>query len=79
VVENIALPLVYRGVPRAQRQARAIEMAEKLGLGHRLGHKPRELSGGRCSALPSPRIVSERDIAGREPNRQPRQQHSAES
>jgi macrolide transport system ATP-binding/permease protein len=63
VVENIALPLVYRGVARAERQARAIELAQKLGLGDRLGHKPGELSGGQLQRIAIARaLVSEPDI-----------------
>ena len=46
VVENIALPLAYQGVPRHQRRRRAAEMAKRVGLGHRLAHRPSELSGG---------------------------------
>ena len=45
-VENVALPLVYRGVRRAERRRRAIEALEAVGLGHRLGHRPGQLSGG---------------------------------
>ena len=47
VEENVALPLKYRGgVPRAERRARARAVLERLGLGHRTGHRPDELSGG---------------------------------
>ncbi len=43
----MSLPLVYRGsVTRADRRRKAVEVLEKLGLGHRLGHRPNELSGG---------------------------------
>ena len=45
-VENVALPLVYRGVRRAERRRRAIEALEAVGLGHRLAHRPGQLSGG---------------------------------
>jgi putative ABC transport system ATP-binding protein len=45
-VDNVALPLVYRGMRAAQRRARAAEVLERVGLGHRLGHKPSQLSGG---------------------------------
>ena len=45
-VENVATPLLYQGVPRRERQARASEALEQLGLGHRLRHEPTELSGG---------------------------------
>ncbi|NLW50707.1 MAG: ABC transporter ATP-binding protein [Candidatus Brocadiaceae bacterium] len=48
VVENIALPLAYQGVARAQRRRRAAEMAERVGLGDRLTHRPAELSGGQA-------------------------------
>ena len=47
VEENVALPLKYRGgVPRSERRARARELLERLGLSHRIGHRPDELSGG---------------------------------
>ncbi|HEY5032893.1 MAG TPA: ABC transporter ATP-binding protein, partial [Actinomycetes bacterium] len=45
-VDNVALPLVYAGIPRRQRRARAAESLESVGLGHRLGHRPAQLSGG---------------------------------
>lgn len=45
-VENVALPLFYRGVGRAERARRATAMLERLGLGDRLDHRPAELSGG---------------------------------
>jgi putative ABC transport system ATP-binding protein len=45
-VDNVGLPLVYRGVGARQRRARAAEMLERVGLGHRLGHRPNQLSGG---------------------------------
>jgi putative ABC transport system ATP-binding protein len=47
LVSNVALPLVYHGsMSKADRSARAAEQLERLGLGHRLRHKPNELSGG---------------------------------
>ena len=45
-VRNAALPLVYGGVGRRAREARARELLERLGLAHRLGHRPAQLSGG---------------------------------
>jgi putative ABC transport system ATP-binding protein len=45
-VDNVALPLVYRGVRRSRRRARAVAALETVGLGHRLGHRPAQLSGG---------------------------------
>lgn len=44
--DNVALPLVERGVGRRERQRRATELLEQVGLGDRLGHRPGELSGG---------------------------------
>ena len=46
VLENVMQPLVYRGMPRAERKALATEALEKVGLGNRLGHRPNQLSGG---------------------------------
>ena len=45
-LENVAAPLMYQGVPRKERLARAQQALERLGLGDRLGHVPSELSGG---------------------------------
>ncbi|MCI0689609.1 MAG: ABC transporter ATP-binding protein [Sporichthyaceae bacterium] len=45
-VDNVALPLVYRGLRRAERRRRAVAALEQVGLGHRLTHRPAELSGG---------------------------------
>lgn len=45
-LENVALPLVYSGMPRKDREARAHEVLTAVGLGDRTDHKPNELSGG---------------------------------
>ncbi|WP_302225645.1 ABC transporter ATP-binding protein [Veillonella magna] len=44
--ENVALPMIYAGVPKGERNARAAELLTSLGLGERLDHLPSELSGG---------------------------------
>lgn len=46
VVENIEIPLYYQGISEAEGRERAVALAERVGLGHRLDHKPFELSGG---------------------------------
>lgn len=45
-LENVALPMIYAGIPKKERLARATEVLEKVGLGDRVTHKPNELSGG---------------------------------
>jgi len=45
-LDNVATPLLYQGVGRRERHARAAAALEQLGLGARLGHEPTELSGG---------------------------------
>jgi putative ABC transport system ATP-binding protein len=49
--ENVALPLVYAGVPRKQRHERAMAVLEKVSLSDRSHHKPNELSGGQCQRV----------------------------
>ena len=44
--ENVAMPLLFRGVPRAQREAAARKLLSRVGLGHRLDHFPGQMSGG---------------------------------
>ncbi len=45
-LENVALPLVYAGIGKTERNKRASEVLEQVGLGDRMKHKPNELSGG---------------------------------
>jgi putative ABC transport system ATP-binding protein len=45
-LDNVALPLVYAGISREERESRAQQTLENVGLGNRVHHKPNELSGG---------------------------------
>ena len=46
LLENVEVPLVYAGVPRAERHRRATAALEQVGLGNKLKNKPSQLSGG---------------------------------
>jgi len=46
VVDNVALPLIFAGVPRAERTARARTLLDRLGMSSRAEHRTNELSGG---------------------------------
>lgn len=61
-LENVALPLEYRGVSRAERMEKAKESLDMVGLSSRLFHKPSELSGGQQQ-----RVAIARAIAGEPP------------
>ena len=50
-LENVALPLVYAGMPKKQRNERAMEVLEKVSLTDRSHHKPNELSGGQSQRV----------------------------
>ena len=50
-LENVALPLVYRGVKKTERIERAKAMLERVGLGDRMEFKPNQLSGGQCQRV----------------------------
>ena len=45
-LENVALPMIFLGVPKAERVKKATELLKTVGLGDRLDHRPTELSGG---------------------------------
>ncbi len=46
VCENIEVPMLYLGLPQAERTQKAMALAERVGMSHRLRHLPSELSGG---------------------------------
>lgn len=50
-LENVALPLVYAGIPKKQRTEMAMDVVKKVGLETRSHHKPNELSGGQCQRV----------------------------
>ncbi len=49
--ENVALPLIYSGIPKKQRMERAEAVLTKVKLTDRMHHKPNELSGGQCQRV----------------------------
>ena len=60
--ENVELPLIYRGVPKKEREELAVESLKIVGLEHRMDHKPSEMSGGQQQ-----RVAIARAIAARPP------------
>lgn len=56
-VENIELPLIYRGVEKAERERRAKEALNLMGLSDRAQHKPTELSGGQVQRVAIARAI----------------------
>jgi len=50
-VDNVALPLLYAGVPKSVRRRRAKAALEAVGLGERMHHMPNQLSGGQCQRV----------------------------
>ncbi len=60
VEQNIEVPMLYARVPAKERRQRAIELAKEVKLGHRLGHKPTQLSGGECQRVAVARALSNR-------------------
>jgi putative ABC transport system ATP-binding protein len=45
-IQNVELPMIYAGVEPGERKARAIQLLERVGLGHRLNNRPTQMSGG---------------------------------
>lgn len=62
-LQNVCLPAIYAGTGRGEREARAKEILESVGLGDRISHKPTELSGGQQQRVAIARaLMNEPDI-----------------
>ena len=61
-VENVELPLIYRGIGKQERRELAVQALEMVGLSKRLNHKPAEMSGGQQQ-----RVAIARAIAAKPP------------
>ncbi|MBO5025107.1 MAG: ABC transporter ATP-binding protein [Bacteroidaceae bacterium] len=57
VLDNVELPLLYRGVGASERTRRAKEVIERVGLSHRMKHTPVQLSGGQCQRVAIARAI----------------------
>ena len=59
-VENVELPLVYRGMKKEDRNKLAIDALNRVGLSHRLDHLPKQMSGGQQQRVAIARAVAAR-------------------
>lgn len=57
VIDNVELPLLYRGTGSAERKRLAQQMLERVGLSHRMRHFPTQLSGGQCQRVAIARAI----------------------
>jgi putative ABC transport system ATP-binding protein len=60
--ENVELPMAEAGMPRKQRQARAAELLDYVGLAHRIHHRATQLSGGEMQRVAIARAVANRPV-----------------
>jgi len=58
VLENVELPLSYRGMPVAERRERSLQALERVGMSHRVDHYPGQLSGGQQQRVAAARAVA---------------------
>jgi putative ABC transport system ATP-binding protein len=58
VLENVELPLIYKGIGRGDRREKSLELLRQVGLENKIRHKPRELSGGEMQRVAIARALA---------------------
>ena len=58
-LENVELPLIYRGVGKKERELLSMNALSKVGLGQRMTHKPNEMSGGQQQRVAIARAIAQ--------------------
>jgi putative ABC transport system ATP-binding protein len=58
VLENVELPLIYKGMGRGSRRAKSLELLRQVGLANKIWHRPRELSGGEMQRVAIARALA---------------------
>ena len=58
MLENVELPLIYKGVGRGSRREKSLELLRQVGLENKIWHRPRELSGGEMQRVAIARALA---------------------
>jgi putative ABC transport system ATP-binding protein len=58
VLENVELPLIYKGIGRGSRREKSLELLRQVGLANKIWHRPRELSGGEMQRVAIARALA---------------------
>lgn len=57
-LENVTLPMIFQDMPMLERERRGVEILKRVGLGHRINHRPTEMSGGEQQRVATARALA---------------------